>query len=863
MGVTLSDRQIVDFDACVHRELLTYVKYPASKLAGRCFAYPQFLISDDGELSLLADSAFPDVGCLPMVMAETDADDMMRRYGDVVVMVVNDDSLQLNRNYPETEPSRFNGIINPLFPKGKSAIEFMPLSRHQLSASLMQVLEVQETVDFSSPVTAPVHLYPEGARPRTNLALVAQSVRGGRRLFGPFECTCAGDEVSLRPSGSFGMCIAGIEDEAFTVLIDLANEDGLAAAQFVDAGEFAAAFAATEERYDWITDAELLDALGRVSRTGDDALSKAQMRTLKGKIATCSFENAKIDLTPERRQRMAALLGVYGEWKSLSDTLKAEALEGADPEQLAGYVLSNEHFQGFYDKVIENDQVRDQVERDREHYRLQVEQASREAAEACERRDAIRDELATFEERLEAKKRELACEIEAQTHEARQEREALTGQIAQLHAQKETLEEERAVVEGQIRDLVASLSDEVALSNKILESGMVGRIVASLNASDVNDPANATASVSMDAPAVLLRPDESGLSASNVLDILQSLLCDVAGRDLSRNEVANLMICLTQGYILTFAGLPGTGKTSLATLLAGALGLTNDANRRFAEVSVERGWTSYKDFIGYYNPLTKTMEKSNATAFDAFAQLDAETRRGIGPDATAPYLFLLDEANLSSIEHYWSPFLRACDAPAGSTLDLSLGGDCLLKVPDYVRFVATVNFDHTTEELSARFLDRSWIITLDPEDLDIEGEALMGSTPDFSDLPAFSYAKLREVFGVKRGANMSVALRSKLREVIDICARHHYPVSPRSQKMVWNYVCAADGLMQQSTAQSSFAPVDFAVTQKILPLFSGTEERLEGLLDELSAVVGLPIMKARVDHMREVGNECGYYQYFA
>lgn len=861
MGVTLSDKQILDFAACVHREALAYVKYPTSKLAGRCFAYPQFLISDDGELSLLADSAFPDVGCLPMVMAETDADEMMRRYGDVVVMVVNDDSLQLNRNYPETERSQFNGIINPAFPKGKSAVEFMPLSRYRLSSSLMQVLDVQETVDFSSPVAAPVHLYPEGAQPQTNLALVAQSAQGKRRLFGPFECTCAGDEVTLRPSGSFGMCIAGVDDEAFDVFIDLANEDGFVAAQFVDAEEFVRAFAVAEERHDWITDADLLDALGRVSRTGDDALSKAQMRTLKGKIATCSFENAKIELTPERRQRMAALLGVYGEWKTLSDSLKAEALEGADPEQLAEYVLSNDHFQGFYDKVIENDQVRDQVGRDREQYRLQVEAASREAAEARERRDAICAELSTYEERLEAKKRELAHEIEEQTREARQEHEALAEGIAQLQAQKEQLEEERVIVEGQIRELIAAMSDEVAVSGKILESGMVGRIVAALNAA--GDSSESTAPVAVEPPAVFVRPNEDDLSASDVLDVLQSSLCDVAGRDLSRNEVANLMICLTQGYILTFAGLPGTGKTSLATLLAGALGLTNDANRRFAEISVERGWTSYKDFIGYYNPLTKTMEKSNATAFDAFARLDAEARQGLGLDATAPYLFLLDEANLSSIEHYWSPFLRACDAPAGSTLDLSLGGDCLLKVPDYVRFVATVNFDHTTEELSPRFLDRSWIITLDPEYLDIESEALANVAPDFSDMPAFSYAKLNEVFGARRGAAMSVALRSKLREVVDICARHHHPVSPRSQKMVWDYVCVADGLMQQSTAQTSFAPVDFAVTQKILPLFSGTEERLEGLLDELSAVMGLPVMKARVDHMREVGNECGYYQYFA
>ena len=33
-------------------------------------------------------------------------------------------------------------------------------------------------------------------------------------------------------------------------------------------------------------------------------------------------------------------------------------------------------------------------------------------------------------------------------------------------------------------------------------------------------------------------------------------------------------------------------------------------------------------------------------------------------------------------------------------------------------FLATVNFDHTTEELSSRFLNRSWVIVLEPGQID-------------------------------------------------------------------------------------------------------------------------------------------------
>ena len=39
-----------------------------------------------------------------------------------------------------------------------------------------------------------------------------------------------------------------------------------------------------------------------------------------------------------------------------------------------------------------------------------------------------------------------------------------------------------------------------------------------------------------------------------------------------------------------------------------------------------------------------------------------------------PYIMLLDEANLSSLEHYWSPFLLACDKFRNRPTALSLGG---------------------------------------------------------------------------------------------------------------------------------------------------------------------------------------------
>jgi len=345
-----------------------------------------------------------------------------------------------------------------------------------------------------------------------------------------------------------------------------------------------------------------------------------------------------------------------------------------------------------------------------------------------------------------------------------------------------------------------------------------------------------------------------------VLDIVQRANRTLPGDDIgNRNEIANYLICLTQGFITTFAGDPGTGKTSLCHILAKALGLVReDDDNRFVEVSVERGWTSHKDFIGYYNPLSKSMEISNREVFNALTILDGECRRRV--EEIAPFFMLLDEANLSPLEHYWAAFLRICDFDSASVRTVNMGGHSILQIPNHLRFLATVNFDHTTEELSPRFIDRSWIITLAPEDINTNPIMVSDAGP----AKVIAFNSLLKAFSPK-DQKIDPTILEEWNAIQTIFSSNKMPIFPRNLKMVRNYFQVAFSCMDTSREENRFAPLDYAVSQKILPTINGTGEKYGDLVDALLTRCSgkLPLCYHHLLRIKEAAeNNLGFYQFF-
>ena len=123
----------------------------------------------------------------------------------------------------------------------------------------------------------------------------------------------------------------------------------------------------------------------------------------------------------------------------------------------------------------------------------------------------------------------------------------------------------------------------------------------------------------------------SGVPVENMdPDELVDYLCNVIQKvrpTYDRNTVINLAICFTQGFLTVLSGKPGCGKTSICNIFAETLGLKKVGSAlgnirgidpsRYVQISVERGWTSKRDLVGYYNPLTKSFDKNNKQIYDA------------------------------------------------------------------------------------------------------------------------------------------------------------------------------------------------------------------------------------------------------
>jgi len=685
-------------------------------------------------------------------------------------------------------------------------------------------------------------------------------------------------DVFLKPYG--GLARSGVPDHH--VLRFPASEFGTLAfgSQALLLGEVKDILECPYETVDYIPEEQLLK-IGNTLLQEDKKLNKQQLVSFRSALAEFSETNSQFD--DRRRQRLLTLVDRLDYWTSQSSGLINDFLKTAEGQaKVQQHIMDNEaDFLGMAERI-----------------------AQKELKEPRQRLEAEISHLGEQRQALEASVRDLEVEAKKTREELRRKQEAelteaISGLQSELAAQKDLLQAKR----GELGAVLASLgiSAEIkdlqqekerwaqanerqqedsrrlgAVREKLIEEIKAGDeahretlLRVALENKPYLDLLNGIAPVFEESAPPALRAVRRREDRPDAAALIEEIRCKLKaryGRSCRFEDVANFLVCVDQNFLVVLAGLPGVGKTSLVTSLAGVLGLS--AQDRFLLVPTARGFTSQRDVVGFYNPLSQKFQPAATGLYEVL-------RENQDPAPAAfPHWVLLDEANLSPMEHYFSSFLGMCDPLVPREIKTGEPGRAgVLSVPDSMRFLATINYDNTTEPLSPRMIDRVPIIGIQPPD-EMESSPIAAS-PDPE--PLLSYHDLHALLQPAQaegdvGGDLTdeeMRILAKIKEALggtDPAKGVPTIISPRKTKAIRHYCAAARRLMRGADG-SGFAltALDYAVSQHILPLINGYGDKYRRRLEDLAAAVR-PLDRSRslLDYILRAGDdEQKFYRYFS
>ncbi|PVZ79460.1 hypothetical protein C9426_33440 [Serratia sp. S1B] len=707
------------------------------------------------------------------------------------------------------------------------------------NADLLEVLIAHNEFTPDEPVFYSTHI------PSTNLIMLSTKVDGEDFIQGPFsyDSTAQGEDnykLSLSypstplPGKSIGAHLIGrlpkaqCRDQLVEVML------GERLTTFLtNVPDFLSKL--THKNYVDIMDSETLlrsyvEPLLKdsVFRSSGGRLTKKGIEVLRNNVKNGrQFEKER-----PRYLRTIGLLAEAAEFDANMTKLKDELLSMPEGQRFLEEFL-NKNESEFYEKYRANHLQN--IEQDANTKQIEVERLERkrqtlldELKTIAQQRSEKEDELRQLEEKKKAELEERVLhELKRRHAELQKEigdRERLLSELKSQHSEYETYQELLNAIEQKRSDF-RSLDRMIQESENSLDNlkNQIKESSAKLTEQFVNIKAGFEAMTQSNKVSKtqwnFRSPQIKRLETSNTvkaqqeyIERLDEALCSYS-RHLDTEQLVNLVTTIAQSQFTICSGLPGTGKTSLIKRLGQAMNL----GYRQHTISVSRGWMSSNDILGYYNGLSQIYQPAATGLWELLLTMQDEN-----PDEVTPSILLLDEMNLSSPEHYFSSFLDLADGESRREIFTGYPNKERLIVPEYLRFVGTINSDETVQPLSPRMLDRAAVIPFD----DLISDAYFASEAHQNEKPiepvsAKDWLSLFE----GKGSILSGEPQSIFNEIVSILEDKHEElgkrvlISYRKRRLIADFVDVAGSLLVEY--EGPVTALDRAILQHVLPSLHG------------------------------------------
>jgi len=356
--------------------------------------------------------------------------------------------------------------------------------------------------------------------------------------------------------------------------------------------------------------------------------------------------------------------------------------------------------------------------------------------------------------------------------------------------------------------------------------------------------------------------------------------------------IENFYTSLKAGYLVILSGISGVGKSKLPRLFAEAIGA------RFVLIPVRPDWNDDRDLLGFFNISTKQYQTTRFIEFLINANQN--------PDRL--YIACFDEMNLAPVEYYFAQLLSQMetDAPCLNPPDETFTKELLdqivaeielkwfqldrdleneeknihqkkikekmkqldksikrlslyqnIPISPNVKFVGTVNMDHTTKGFSDKVLDRANVIQF--ENINIWEEL-----PKKKEYKAkgLEFKKFKEFNDLDKEPSTLQKYNNALKKVSDILQGSGINIGFRVKSGILDYINLAIQGRYYSDNNMIF---DSQIKQRVLPKIQGMDSKeLRETLKELGGYFKkeYPASLSKITSMSQQLKVKGYVNYW-